>query len=113
VFAIPSLHVYTTGAELHIIYRTSGAHPRTTEQAQQTTERLGQLKVNGRQVTLLGGEHKDHGYNYRAWIAFRPDDAGHDLVFSLQWPGITPAEHGVPAATIADGSSRVTTLWPS
>ena len=111
VFAIPSLQVYTTGAELNIVYRTPGAHPRTVEQSRQTREALMRLTVNGRKVTLLGGEHTDHGFTYRAWKTFRAEEANLDLVFILGWPGITPAEHRVPAATINEAIRHVTALW--
>jgi hypothetical protein len=111
VFAIPSLQVYTTGAELNIVYRTPGAHPRTVEQSRQTREALMHLTVNGRKVTLLGGEHTDHGFTYRAWKTFRAEEANLDLVFILDWPGITRSEHRVPAATINEAMRRVTALW--
>lgn len=111
VFAIPSLQVYTTGAELNIFYRTPEAHPRTVEQSRQTTEVLMHLTVNGRKVTLLGGEHTDHGFTYRAWKTFRAEEADLDLVFMLDWPGITHSEHRVSAAAINAAIRRVTPLW--
>ncbi len=107
VYAIPSLQVYTTGAELNIIYRTA----RTAELSRQAREALVHLTVNGRKLTPLGGEYTDHGFTYRAWKAFQPDEAKLDLVFRLDWPGITPAEHRLTGAKIAEAARRVTTLW--
>ena len=112
VFAIPSLQVYTTGAELNIFYRTHGAHPRTVEQAGQSREVLMHLTVNGRKATLLGGEHANHGFTYRAWTTFQAEKTNLDLVFALDSPDVTRSEHRVPAAVISDAVSRVTTLWP-
>jgi hypothetical protein len=108
VFAIPSLQVYTTGAELQIIYRTSGAHPRTPEQSRQTTEALRNLTVNGRHVALLRGSHYDHGFNYQAWTSFSgavPDG----MTLTLEWPGIDDGPRLVSG--IRDAAQRVRVLW--
>ena len=53
--AIPSLQVYTTGAELNIVYRMA----RTAELSRQPGEALMRLTVNGRKLIPLGGEYRD------------------------------------------------------
>jgi hypothetical protein len=70
------------------------------------------LTVNGRKATLLGGEHANHGFTYRAWTTFQAEKTNLDLVFALDSPDVTRSEHRVPAAVISDAVSRVTTLWP-
>lgn len=108
VFAIPSLAIYTTGAEIEIVYRTAGDHPRTTEQALQTSDSLRNLTANGHPVALLGGEHKDHGFSYRAWISFT-GSAPRDIAFALEWPGVEAGQRQVSG--IAEAARRITVLW--
>jgi hypothetical protein len=108
VFAIPSLHVYTTGVELQMIFRTSYAHPRTVEQAQQNRQALRRLTVNGRHVTLLRGEQIDHGFNYQAWIPSDGPAVG-DMTLTLDWPGLDKRPRLVSG--IAEAVQRVTVLW--
>jgi hypothetical protein len=113
VFAIPSLLAYTTGAELLIMYRTRHRQPRDIEHARATGEALQNLKANGIPVTLLGGQHYDLGFTYRAWAPFAWDGRdlipGGDLTLELGWPEVQPAEHRVPG--IRETSGRAVILW--
>lgn len=110
VYAIPSLEVYTTGAELHILFRTAQVHFRSrVEQA--ARDALTFLTVNGSHLTPLGGGITDHGFSYRAWKDWPSTEVSHDLAFALKWPEIAPAEHRISGAVIVRAVSRVTTLW--
>jgi hypothetical protein len=110
--AVPSLLAYTTGVWLLIICRTSDKQPRTTEHARASSEVLQGLTVNGHPVDLLGGEHTDHGFTYRAWAQFREgnDELGAGIIFTLEWPGITPGEHHVGG--LLEATRQVVALWP-
>ena len=108
VFAIPSLHVYTPGAELHIMYRTAGERPGTAEQARKDAQALRYLSAAGQPVTLLRGSHAGHGFTYQAWISFT-GPAPEDLAVTLDWPGFDDRPRLVPG--IRDAAQRVTTLW--
>jgi hypothetical protein len=111
VFAIPSLQVYTTGAELLILCRSTRAQIRDVEHSRSTARALDGLRADGHHVGLLGGEHKDHGFTYRAWTTFSEDipDVDGVVTFTLDWPGTDPAEHRV--AGLREAASRVVVLW--
>ncbi len=111
VIAIPSLLVYTTGAWMLILCRTVARQPATIENARAVMSKLRGLTVNGRPVDDLGGQHNDHGFAYQAWMMFRPEEVGSDLVFALDWPEIAPAEHQVPATSITQAMRQATILW--
>lgn len=113
VLAIPSLYVYTSGAEMMILCRTSHAQRRTIQHVRELGDPLKGLRANGVALDAQTGQHNEHGYTYRAWTTFLPEDANRDLVFTLDRNGITPAEHRVPAATISAAVGRVKTLWPA
>jgi hypothetical protein len=113
VLAVPSLLVYTTGVELLIMCRAGQSQLRTIEHVRATAERLRDLKANGGQVGLLGGEYYDHGFTYRAWFTFAANGrdfipAG-DLTFVLEWPEVERAEHRVPG--VRDAAGRAVLLW--
>jgi hypothetical protein len=97
--AIPGLMIYTTGAYLLVLYRTARAQERTFEHARAAADRLRDLRADGRPVTLLGGEHRDYGFTYRAWVPFYVDAtttaAPDHLTFQLVWPGLDQATHRV------------------
>lgn len=111
--AIPSLLVYTSGLELLIICRAKQTQVRDTQHAEATAERLRDLKANGHQVAMLGGEHYDHGFTYRAWFTFTWN--GRDLIptgditFELGWPEVEHAEHRV--AQVREAAARTVVLW--
>jgi hypothetical protein len=112
VVAIPSLLVYTTGAELVILCRTRQAHRRDFEYSRASVKGLQSLKANGIPVELLGGEHKEHGFTYRAWIPFSPDGAGipdGDITFELGWPEAEHTRHRVPG--VREIAGRAVILW--
>jgi hypothetical protein len=114
VFAVPALHVYTTGAEVFIFCRTTDKQPRDIPHASRISEVLEcGLRVNGTALYPKHGSHEDYGFTFRSWHAFRADEVRNDLTFSLDWPGITPGERRVPWEEIATAVGRVTTLWPS
>ena len=108
--AVPSLLVYSAGAELLILYLTKAPQPQATERVRATDDALRGLKVNGRSVDLLGGEYHAYGFSQRAWVAFHEGDL-QGLTFTLDWPGIEPARHRVDG--LQEAVSQVTVLWPS
>jgi hypothetical protein len=113
-FAVPSLYVYTTGAELLIIFRARTEQPGGIERIGAISDSLPRsLRVNGYPVELLGGQHQNHGFTYRAWVAFTPDEPAPDLVLTLDWPGISPAEIRVAAADLAEAVAGAEALWPT
>jgi hypothetical protein len=113
VLAIPALMIYTTGAYLLVFYRTSHTQVRDIEHARAAADRLRGLTANGRPVTLLGGEHRDYGFTYRAWVPFRTSDhdvrPGDDVQFELEWPDVRRATHRVTGIRHAAG--KAVTLW--
>jgi hypothetical protein len=112
-FAVPAMHVYTTGAEVFIFCRTTERQPRDIPHARDISTALERgLKINGTAPHPKHGSHEDYGFTFRSWNAFRADEAGNDLIFTLDWPGVTPAERRVPWEEIATALSHVTTLWP-
>lgn len=107
VIAVPSLLLYTTGAELLIMGRYRDLQPWTDEvYTNNVRVRLRGLTVNGHPVTLLHGDYRDHGFTYRAWT---PLDGADSLTIALNWPGTGPAEHRV--AGLQEAASRITALW--
>lgn len=110
VYAVPSLLVYTTGAELLVMYRTRDAQPRTIEHARASFPLHG-LTVNGRPVDPLSGSFGDHGWTYRAWLQFREGDFGTGLILNLEWPGIPHAEHCVDG--VREAVQRVAIIQPA
>lgn len=107
VVAVPSLLLYTTGAELLIMGRYRDPQPRTDESYTNSVRvTLRSLTVNGRPVTLLHGDYSDHGFTYRAWT---PLDGADVLTIALDRPGAGPAEHRVTG--LQQAASRVTVLW--
>jgi hypothetical protein len=110
--AVPSLYLYTTGAELLIMFRTQAPQPRGIERIGAISDVLPRkLRVNDRPVELLGGQHQEHGFTYRAWVPLGQADHGNDLVFTLDWPGVTAAERRIGAQQIAESVVRVVTVW--
>jgi hypothetical protein len=107
VVAIPSLLIYTTGAELLILSRTRHTQMRDIKYAQATGEALQGLRANGIPVELLGGEHHDHGFTYRAWIPFLAERG--DITFDLEWPGVERATRRVPG--IREAAAKAVLLW--
>lgn len=113
-FAVPAMHVYTSGAEVFIFCRTTDIQPRDIPHADEISAALERgLRINGRALYPKHGNHEDYGFTFRSWISFRADEAGNDLVFTLDWPGITPSERRVTGEKIAAAVGRVLTLWPS
>jgi hypothetical protein len=123
VFAIPALHLYSTGIELLIMYRTRWSPVVTgddltaadyasaaTLHARDVAEKLNGLKVNGRSVTQLGESFNDHGFTGRAWVPAAALVDG-DQILTLEWPGIGPAEKRIPRVTIVDALPKVKVLW--
>ena len=110
--AVPSLQVYSTGVELQILGRFT-PHSQTLNDGRAVADALKGLTVSGRAAGLLGGQTTPGGFTYRGWRAVRPGEAGWGLVLTLEWPGIAPAEHQVPAAAISDAITRVKQLWPA
>jgi hypothetical protein len=113
VLAIPALMIYTTGVYLLILYRTRRTQNRDIEHARATADRLRGLKANGRPVTLLGGEHRDYGFTYRAWVPFSPDEPdarpGDGLLFELEWPEVHRSACRV--AGVRREAAKAATLW--
>jgi hypothetical protein len=108
VVAVPSLQVYSTGAELTIMCRMMLPQPRTVEHARATVARLSQLRANGGPVVLAGGSYDDFGFTYRAWVPATGDTAV--LTLELGWPEVGQMQHQVPG--IRDAAAKVTRLWP-
>lgn len=102
VIAIPSLYVYTTGAEATIFCRTRHGNMNDQEHVRESREGLLTLKADEVPVTLLGGEHQERGFTYRAWIPFVSNL--HDVTgftLRLNWPlvdGSTQRVEGVGRA---------------
>jgi hypothetical protein len=111
VIAVPALLVCSTGIELLILGCSQRAWAGPMKDARATVEALKGLTVSGRHVDPRGGQNTAHGFTHPAWRSFLPDLGGRDLVFSLDWPTVEPAEHAVPAASIADAISRVAAFW--
>lgn len=113
VMAIPSPLVYTTGVELLIMCRARQSQLTTIEHARPTAERLRDLKANGGQVGMLGGEHYDHGFTYRAWFTFAANGRDviptGDVTFVLERPEVERAEHREPG--VRDAAGRTVLLW--
>jgi hypothetical protein len=108
VLAVPSLWVYTTGAEMLILYRARQAQSREIDNARLVSDTLPRgLRVNGRAVTLLDGEFLDHGFRYRAWVPFVTGER--DLVFTLEWAGVEAGERRV--AGVGEAAGRAVVLW--
>jgi len=74
------------------------------------SEKLNGLKVNGRPVTQLGEQFRDHGFNGRAWVPAGDLVVG-DQVATLDWPGIENSEQQTARATIVDAAPQITALW--
>jgi hypothetical protein len=68
------------------------------------------LKVGRGPVELLGGGPAERGFTHRAWIAFQ-QGSHDDLVFTLEWPGVEPAEPRIPAQRVREAASRAVVLW--
>jgi hypothetical protein len=104
-----TLHVYTTGAEMLIVFRTTPAR-RTPDaaQVQRNAEIAGSLRVNGLPVTLQAGQHYPYGFTYRAWVGFGLDDD--DLAFALPISGSGSDERRVPMSEVANAGLAVTDL---
>lgn len=112
VLAVPALLVYTTGAELLIMCRSRKERNRGMNDVSDTAAVLDRsIRVNGVAVELLGGQHYEYGFTYRAWTLFRPDE-GSDLIFSFSWPEVPTATARIEADQLADAVRRVVTLWP-
>jgi hypothetical protein len=83
IMAIPSLLVYTTGADLLLIYRTRAEQAWDTENVRATRAALRGLTANGRPVELQHGRYHEHGFTYQAWVPFehsqRADPSGDHL----------------------------------
>ena len=113
VLAIPALMIYTTGVYLLILYRTRRTQIRDIEHARAAADRLRGLTANGRPVTLLGGQHRDYGFTYRAWVPFGTDERdplpGDGLVFELEWPEVHRATHQVTGVRLE--TAKAVTLW--
>jgi GrpB-like predicted nucleotidyltransferase (UPF0157 family) len=112
VLAIPALLVYTTGAELLLLYRRRAEQVRSTAELRATRTALAGLTANGRPVDPLQGRYGEHGFTYRAWVPFaysqRADPSG-DITFELDWPGMEPARHRVTG--IQEAAARAVVLW--
>jgi hypothetical protein len=108
--AVPSLLLYSTGFELLILVRSRDKEPRDFEQVDRIEERLRGLRINGRAVTLTGGEFLDHGSTWRAWVPASALVDG-DQVVTLDWPGIEASERRIARETIVQALPNVTALW--
>jgi hypothetical protein len=77
------------GNELPVVL--AARHPRDIDHARATGEAPQNLKANGIPVTLLGGQHYESGFTYRAWAPFARDKRDlipdGDLTLELGWPG--------------------------
>jgi hypothetical protein len=113
VLAIPALMIYTTGIYLLVLYRTAHTQAKTIEHARTAADKLRELRANGRPVTLLGGEHRDYGFTYRAWIPFSSDNsaavASDAVTFELGWPDVDQMSHLIQR--FREESARAITLW--
>jgi hypothetical protein len=67
VVAVPSLQMYSTGAELAIRHMTL-AQARIIEHAQASSDRLSQLRVNGIPVSQYGCSYDEFGSTHRARV---------------------------------------------
>jgi GrpB-like predicted nucleotidyltransferase (UPF0157 family) len=112
IMAIPSLLVYSTGAELLLIYRARAEQAWDTENVRAARAALRGLTANGRPVEPQHGSYREHGFTYQAWVPFehsqRADPSG-DITFELDWPGIEPARHRVTG--IREAAARAVVLW--
>jgi len=122
-FVIPALHLYSTGFELLILYRSQWPQAATGDDlsaadrasasllhVREIGEKLNGLKVNGRPVEQLGEQFHDHGFDGRAWV---PASAlvDSDQIVTLDWPGIENAEHRIARSALVDALPKVTALW--
>jgi hypothetical protein len=107
VVAVPSLQVYSTGAELTIMCRMTSPQPRTIEHARSSSDRISQLRVNGIPVSQFRGNYDDFGFIYTAWIPIAHDAAA--LTFELDWPEVGQKQHQVPG--IREAAAQVVRLW--
>jgi len=98
---------------LAIICRIVSPQPRTLEHASALGDRVSQLSVSGIPVQQFGGNHDDWGFTYTAWVPLPPDvmTSDGDLIFELGWAEVQPADHRVPATTIATAINQVAKLW--
>lgn len=111
VVAIPSLLVYTTGAEITIMARTRHGHMNDDEHSRASRTALTALKASNIRVTMLGGQHQEHGFTYRGWI---PLGAGpEDVAVSFGWPaaGIADSEIRIAGQKLAHAAARAVVLW--
>jgi hypothetical protein len=116
--AVPYLLVYTTGVQLSILGRARHIVLNSHERARTIGQGLEghdipqgpRFRVSGSAAMLLGGEHEEHAFNYRAWVVLPKDD----MILSLAWPeaGIAHAEHVVARQGIQEAADRVLVLWP-
>jgi hypothetical protein len=112
ILAIPALLVYTTGADLLLIYRGRAEQVWDTESVRATRAALRGLTANGRPVALQHGGYHGHGFSYQAWVPLEPGqraDPGGDATVELDWPGIEPAGHRVTG--IREAAARAVVLW--
>lgn len=108
VLAVPLIAVYTSGIELHVLYRTSVTYSEVTAQARRDSEILKGITVNGRNLTLLHGSYYSYGFNYRVWQPFMgpvPDS----LALALEWPGTSGGLRSVSG--IHGAADRIAVLW--
>jgi hypothetical protein len=120
--AVPSGLAYADGVVLTIMCRTR--RPRGTDIREaakavrlglsgQENEQGIRFTCDGRPVVLLGGQHRDNGFTYTAWVGFTRKPPG-DLVMTLQWPGvgISKSDQRVAGEKLAQAAAEAVVLWP-